>query len=184
MRLPDYPVLHPRFRWMRDYLVRVAPAGGLPGRQDIDPSVFKALLPFINLVDVIRRPDGLDFRFRLVGTLQTTVAGREITGQRLGDAVLPQFVDRIRANMTAAVENRSAVYDRFPMPHPGRDFIDTERIYYPLASNGSDIDMLLILNGYPEDEERQSDTLPPLPERPAQKPSAPAVQVPGEKPPI
>src|SRR3546814_18589404 len=58
MRLPDYPVLHPRFRWMRDYLSRVAPPGGLPGRQAVDPTVFKALLPFINLVDVIRRPDG------------------------------------------------------------------------------------------------------------------------------
>src|SRR3546814_8423049 len=99
MRLPDYPVLHPRFRWMRDYLSRVAPPGGLPGRQAVDPTVFKALLPFINLVDVIRRPDGLDFRFRLVGTLQTSVAGREITGRHVEEAVLPQFVDRIRANM-------------------------------------------------------------------------------------
>src|SRR3546814_4508000 len=92
---------------MRDYLSRVAPPGGLPGRQAVDPTVFKALLPFINLVDVIRRPDGLDFRFRLVGTLQTSVAGREITGRHVEEAVLPQFVDRIRANMMAAVEHRS-----------------------------------------------------------------------------
>src|SRR3546814_7441692 len=71
--------------------------------------------------------------------------------------------------MMAAVEHRDAIYDRFPMPHPGRDFIDTERIYYPLASNGRDIDMLLILNGYPEDENRSDVPLPPLPEQTAQR---------------
>src|SRR3546814_16413933 len=75
--------------------------------------------------------------------------------------------------MMAAVEHRDAIYDRFPMPHPGRDFIDTERIYYPLASNGRDIDMLLILNGYPEDENRSDVPLPRLQEQTAQKPVAP-----------
>lgn len=183
MQRPDYPRLHQRFGWMQDYLTRVAPAGGLPGRHMIDPSVFKALLPFINLVDVIHLPGGLDFRFRLVGTLQTSVAGREITGKRLTEAVLPEFVDRIRANMTATVEQRCAIYDRFPMPHPGRDFIDTERVYFPLASNGSDIDMLLILNGYPEDEERHGEALPALPQRSPQELPAPAAPPSGVKPP-
>jgi hypothetical protein len=164
MQRPDYAVLHPRFVWMHKYLARVAPPDGLPGRQVIDPAVFKKLLPFINLVDVVRSSGRLDFRFRLVGTLQTEVAGREITGRRIEEAVLPEFVVRIRANMTAAVEQCTAIYDRFPMPHPDRDFIDTERIYFPLAGNGRDVDMLLILNGYPEDELRDGDALPPLPE--------------------
>jgi len=166
MQRPDYAILHPRFGWMREYLARTAPENGLPGRQAVDPVVFKKLLPFINLVDVIRSPAGLDFRFRLVGTLQTEIAGREITGRSLDDAVLPQFVDRIRANMIAAVEHRTEIYDHFAMPHPGRDFIDTERIYFPLASNGRDVDMLLILNGYPEDEGHSRVDLPPLPDRP------------------
>lgn len=166
MRQPDYPTLHPRFGWMRDYLALIAPPGGLPGRQALDPSLFKPLLPFVNLVDVVRLPDRLDFRFRLVGTLQTELAGREITGKRIEEAVMPDFVARIRDNMAAAVQQRTAIYDRFPMPHPGRDCIDTERIYFPLASNGRDIDMLLILNGYPEDELDNGQPLPPLPQRP------------------
>lgn len=169
MRLPDYPALHPRFRWMRDYLALVAPPGVLPGRQALDPSLFKPLLPFVNLVDVIRLPDQLDFRFRLTGTLQTELAGREITGKRVEDAVLPEFVERIRANMAAAVGQRTAIYDRFPMPHPDRDWIDTERIYFPLASNGRDVDMLLILNGYPRDEIDNGLPLPPLPDRPSEQ---------------
>ena len=170
MHPPDYPSLHPRFGWMRDYLALIAPPGGLPGRLGLDPSLFKPLLPFVNLVDVIRLAGQLDFRFRLVGTLQTDLAGREITGKRIEEAVLPEFVARIRANMTAAVEQGTAIYDRFPMPHPGRNCIDTERVYFPLASNGRDIDMLLILNGYPDDETIESRALPSLPSRPAASP--------------
>jgi hypothetical protein len=34
------------------------------------------------------------------------------------------------------------------MPHLDRQFIDSQRMYYPLASDGETIDMILILNGY------------------------------------
>lgn len=122
MQNPIYADLHPRFSWMRDYLEQAAPAGLLPGRQHIDPVTLRAVLPFINLVDIVRgAADGLGFRFRLVGTLQTTAAGREISGKYLEEAVDPKFIERIRANMTAAVEQRKPIYDRFNMPHPDRD---------------------------------------------------------------
>lgn len=164
MQDPVYADLHPRFSWMRDYLDRVAPPGLLPGRQHIDPVALRTVLPFVNLVDVEREAaSGLRFRFRLVGTLQTTAAGREISGRYLEDAVDPTYLERIRANMTAATERRKAIYDRFNMPHPERDFIDSERIYFPLARDGVTVDMLLILNFYPDDEpshpvEKQDET--------------------------
>jgi hypothetical protein len=153
MQEPVYADLHPRFSWMRDHLDQVAPPGLLPGRQHIDPVALRAVLPFVNLVDVERdAASGLRFRFRLVGTVQTTAAGREISGKYLEEAVEPKYLERIRANMTAAVEQRRAIYDRFNMPHPDRDFIDSERIYFPLARDGVTVDMLLILNLYPDDE--------------------------------
>lgn len=155
MKQPDYTELHPRFAWARDYLAKVAPAGMLAGRQHIDPVALRAILPFINLVDV-ERTDGnvLRFRYRLMGTLQTTAAGREISGKYLDDVIAPNYRERIRANMTAAATQRVAVYDRFPMPFADRDFIDSERIYFPLAKDGITVDMLLILNSYPDDETR------------------------------
>lgn len=163
MQRPDYAKLHPRFAWMRQYLERVAPAGILPGRQHLDPVVFKPLLPFINLVDVEGTEPDIRFRYRLVGTLQTDIAGREITGLYLEDAVLPEYVERIRLNMLACVSNREPVYDAFAMPHPNREFFWTERVYFPLARDGHSIDMLLILNGYPNDEDGVSQPLPQLP---------------------
>ena len=152
MRKPNYAKLDAQFARMRDYLAGVAPPGKLPGRQHIDPLAIRALLSFTNLVDIERTDGKVRFRFRLIGTLQSTAAGREISGKYLEDAVLPEYLERIRSNMMAAVESREAVYDRFGMPHPGRDFIDTERVYFPLARDGETVDMLLILNAYPDEE--------------------------------
>lgn len=152
MRKPNYAKLDAQFTRMRDYLAGVSPPGKLPGRQHIDPLAIRALLSFTNLVDIERTDGKIRFRFRLIGTLQSTAAGREISGKYLEDAVLPEYLERIRGNMTAAMETREAVYDRFGMPHPGRDFIDTERVYFPLARDGENVDMLLILNAYPDEE--------------------------------
>jgi len=150
---PEYDKLHPCFLWVRDYLRRVAPENRLPGRQHIDPVDLRSVLSLINLAEVLHDGGRLRFRFRLVGTTQTTLAGREITGKFVEDAVLPELRDRIIANMRQASEGGLPVYDRFPMPHPGRKYIDTERIYFPLAADGETVDMLLILNGYPGNPE-------------------------------
>lgn len=163
MQRPVYANLHPRFGWMHSYLALVAPPGHLPGRQHVEPYVFKTLLPFVNLVDVLHDGARRDFRYRLVGTMQTEIAGREITGLHLADAVVGELAPRIRHNMEQTVEQRTAFYDRFPMPHPSRDFIMSERVYYPLAQNGLDVDMLLILNCYPELENPKDANLPALP---------------------
>jgi hypothetical protein len=144
----DPPAVHPRFTDMIRYLEEAAPAGRLPGRQHIDPCDFAPVLGLINLVDVERRGDAVHFRFRLVGEAQTRAAGRNITGLVVEDAVVPHLVRRINGNMQKVLATRLPVYDRFPMPHPDRQFIDSQRMYYPLAADGETINMMLILNGY------------------------------------
>jgi len=144
----DPPAVHPRFTDMMGYLGEVAPDGRLPGRQHIDPCDFAPVLGLINLVDVERCGDAVQFRFRLVGEAQTRAAGRNITGLVVEDAVLPHLVERINGNMHKVLAARLPVYDRFPMPHPDRQFIDSQRMYYPLAADGNTINMMLILNGY------------------------------------
>lgn len=138
--------LDPKYTWMRDYL-RASNPDGLASKRDVDPTEFPEHMPFINLVDVLYE-DRIRFKFRLVGGEQNRRAGRFIAGQYIEDAVITDFVDRIRANMLACVETREPVYDRFPMPHPDRSFVDSERVYYPLAADGRTVDTLLILNGY------------------------------------
>lgn len=142
------PALHPRFDEMLRYLEQVKPAGLLPGRQHIDPVDFPQFLSLINLVDVEYVHGHRRFRFRLVGTVQTAMAGRDVTGMPVDRAVLPSQALRITGNMELAAQSGRPVYDRFPMPHPDRQFIDSERVYYPLAADGRNVDLLLILNGY------------------------------------
>lgn len=140
--------VHARFLGMLDYLAQVAPAGRLPGRQHIDPCDFPHLLGLVNLVDVERHDTGMCFRFRLVGEEQNRAAGRQIMGLVVEEAVVPELVPRINGNMTKVVETQVPVYDCFPMPHPDREFIDSQRMYYPLSSDGETVDVILILNGY------------------------------------
>ncbi len=149
---PDYPALHPWFGAIRDYLQSLAAPGKVASRADFDPCWMRGNLRLVNLVEVVRDARGATrFRFRLVGTTQSELARREITGMFVEDAVLPAYVDRILLNMRAVVRTRAAVYDRFPMPHPDREFIDSERVYFPLASDGTTVDMLLVACNYPND---------------------------------
>ncbi|MBL0930001.1 MAG: hypothetical protein IBJ15_07765 [Alphaproteobacteria bacterium] len=149
---PDYDALHPWFAAIRDYLASIAGPGRIASRADFDPCWLRGNLRLVNLVEVVRGANGAArFRFRLVGTTQTELARREITGLFVEDAVLPVYVDRILVNMRTVVRTRAAVYDRFPMPHPGREFIDSERVYFPLASDGRNVDMILVACSYPND---------------------------------
>ncbi len=142
------PSLRPQFVRIYRYLQEVAPPGRLPGRQHIDPLDFHELLTYVNLINVEREESRARFRFRLVGTTQTIMAKRDITGLLVQDAVLPYFATRILGNLRRVLETATPLYDRFSMPHPNREFIDSERVYYPLASDGENIDMIFVLNGY------------------------------------
>ena len=149
---PDYGSLHPWFAAIRDYLASIAVPGKIASRADFDPCWLRGNLRLVNLVEVVRDAQGATrFRFRLVGTTQTELARREITGLFVDDAVLPAYAERIVFNMRAVLRTRAAVYDRFPMPHPDREFIDSERVYFPLASDGESVDMILVACNYPND---------------------------------
>ena len=143
-----FDALPVRFRWMRDYLARVAPPGRLPGRQHIDPIDMRIALSYITLVDVVMRGIQRRFRFRLVGTEQVRVSRRDMTGWFVDEAVTPELCERILGNLCSVMQERTAIYDQFPIPFPGYDFLHSQRVYFPLAGNGHDVDMILVLADY------------------------------------
>lgn len=146
--------LHERFRDMMRYLESVAPAGKLPGRQHIDPLDFRSVISLVNLMDVDSSGGSPRFRYRLVGEAQARHVGQELTGLYLEEAVVPELLPRVQANMDKAAATRQPVFDSFPMPHPDRHFIVAQRMYYPLAADGDAVDMLLTLHGYEPDPGR------------------------------
>lgn len=137
---------HPKVRSLYDHWLSIHPGGGkLPSRRDFDPMAVPQLLPHILLLDAEGRPPR--FRYRVIGTRMVDALGGDLTGQwldeahRRGDQV-PQF-----PGYAQVVTERAPQWRRGP-PHFA-SYIDKctgmERVFLPLASNGEDVDMLLII---------------------------------------
>ncbi|NNG06035.1 MAG: PAS domain-containing protein [Inquilinus sp.] len=140
---PDFVDSHPRFRHLHDYLVARAPKNGLPGRQHIDPTDIPHLLAALSFVDVERDGDSLAFRYRLVGTTCAEALGSDPTGRLVDDSHPSGYGCEIVAHMTEITERRQPGFGQFTVSLPGREHSGYSRIYFPLARNGSDVDMLV-----------------------------------------
>ena len=113
----------------------------LPGRQDIDPSDLKRLLPTVSLIDVQRDP--LDFRIRLAGTGLYSVYGREITGRALTEVYNSAAAEYWRDELAKVVEERRPSVGVHNLAWRGASHLSILWLRLPLASNGRDVDMLL-----------------------------------------
>jgi hypothetical protein len=150
---------HPRFRRLSDYLAAKAPLGKLPGRQHIDPLEIFDLLPYLMLVDVVRQPDGsARYKIRLAGTEAVAIQGSDGTG-KYADEILssPEGAGIIR-RYDEILKTRQPQYRCGVVATPGREHVRYERLVFPLAADGENVDMLIFVFGAiakpaPESEE-------------------------------
>ena len=145
---PDFIDCHPRFRQLNDYLVSRAPEGLLPGRQHIDPTDIPGLLSVITFVDVERDAGALRMRFRLVGTTCTEGMGRDLTGEYIDESHVTKCGDAIAAQMAEIVELRQPGFGDLSVSLAGREHVGYQRVYFPLARNGKDVDMLIGVHAF------------------------------------
>ena len=126
------------------YWQSTAPApGSLPGRQHIDPREIGAkAMPWVFLLDVVRG-DPLDYAFRLVGTGNVSLVGRDATGQ-----LASEVFDRVGAPFVLETFD-STVAEAAPtvwivtVPHDRSGEVTIHRGPFPLARDGRTVDMLL-----------------------------------------
>ncbi|WP_419905735.1 PAS domain-containing protein [Kiloniella sp.] len=123
------------------YWKSVSPYGGLPGRQDIDPLNIPHILPYCELLDV--HFDPLDFEYRLIGTKIDAISRGKYTGLKVSEIptqIAPSLVYELYRR---AVDQKAPV--RTVLPYIGDEpgIVEVECLVLPLASNGSDVDMLL-----------------------------------------
>ncbi|HEV8389383.1 MAG TPA: PAS domain-containing protein [Dongiaceae bacterium] len=149
-----FETLHPGFAAMRDYLTglqsRSQTGRRMPRRADLDPAAFRDLLAFVNLIDVVLEMDAVRFRFRLVGTAQSEAAQLHYAGRFVDDVVDPASRPRVLEDLTRVVATCRPHYGRYGMPFPGRGFIDSERVFYPLSTDDRMVDCILALHHYPD----------------------------------
>ncbi|MDB5451961.1 MAG: hypothetical protein JWO33_539 [Caulobacteraceae bacterium] len=122
----------------------------LPARADIQPGAFKRLLPTVSLIDVEKggsrgesRGEDLDFRLRLAGTGLYSVYGREITGRRLCDVYNSSAADYWRYELGRVVSERRPTAGVHNLAWRGASHLSILWMRLPLASNGSDVDMIM-----------------------------------------
>ena len=140
---------HPRFLQLERYLASKSPPGVLPGRQDIDPVELKSILAYINLFDVVRGPQGLRFRFRLMGSAQSEALGRDCTGKFIDEVFAARSLEPIHEVMREVVETGLPHCDEFAAPFPDRQHVRFQRALFPLASDGHTVDMLIAAYVFP-----------------------------------
>lgn len=124
----------------------------LPGRQHVDPLAIPDLISRLWMVDVVRVPqtrafpEGLRYRYRLVGTKEVETLEREVTGQWV-DEVHANSIGRpvILGRFAQMVERRVATYRKGPvyLVHH-KDHQTVENCMAPLAADGRTVDMIAV----------------------------------------
>lgn len=136
---------HRKILELHQYWRRKAEAiGRLPARRDVDPVDIPTLLENIWLLDVVGEPRR--FRFRLIGGAlhRMGIPGKVGT---FTDELLPDGnEDAVMVDFHRAVRERKPVWFRGKarVPHATSMF-ELERLFLPLATDGSTVDMLLCM---------------------------------------
>lgn len=128
------------------YLAAKAPAGKLPGRQHIEPLEIPHLLEYLTLLDVIRQPNGdLRYRIRLAGTHVVNLLGIDGTGKFVDEILNTDCgLDIIRAYKDMVTTKKPQYLDG-ELRGKGRGHVTFQRAGFPLARNGEDVDMLVLM---------------------------------------
>lgn len=133
-----HPLLRRAFAYWQE---KAAAKGALPSRADIDPlelaERLPGALPAMSLIEVTRVAGGERLRYRVVGSLQVEIMGRDATGQMID---IGSAEDDAAA--AAIATGRPIHAERRFTPANGRD-LAFEALVCPLAADGSHVDMLL-----------------------------------------
>jgi hypothetical protein len=115
----------------------------LPGRADIDPvDMPRAALPQIVLAEV--GDGGNTIRYRLVGTAIVDEWGGDFTGRHIEEIMDGTYLQFVRGLFMDVVTHRCAVLSESAFRWDVGKITGARRLYMPLASDGTNVDMVLI----------------------------------------
>ncbi|MDH3233744.1 MAG: PAS domain-containing protein [Alphaproteobacteria bacterium] len=121
-------------------------ARAMPARADIDPMEIIQILPHVILLDVLREP--LDFRYRLIGTVNEEHMSEPYTGRRFSELPHQCAPSRIWSCSERVVRDKHPLRSDIPYVGPKRDFTSVEDIMMPLAADGATVDMIFVVIEY------------------------------------
>lgn len=150
------PDCDPRLKRFVDYLASKAPPGKLAGRHHIVPQETLGLLPFVTLYDSVAQANvGPRYRVRLIGTHTVELLGSDPTGKFVDEIIPAPKRAEILAMYIRVVASKQPQYYANALGNLGREHIHFERVAFPLARNGDDVDMLALLRVGYDDRDQQ-----------------------------
>jgi len=118
----------------------------MPRRSDLDPLEIPRFLPDICLVDVV--PDARRYVYRLIGTNEVAMRGRDPTGLAVGEGYFGTSAQSVFLNYDGVTRSRAPRIDRDPSITSDDRFIQHESIFLPLSDDGETVNMVLVLTVY------------------------------------
>lgn len=116
----------------------------LPARQQIDPlDLPTRVLPWLFIVEVTQRSPVLDYRYRLVGTGNALLVGRDATGFLASEIFTARDTEVVPLTFDETVRDGEPTFWRATVPNDRVGSVEIERALFPLAENGVDVDALL-----------------------------------------
>jgi len=119
-------------------------AAGRPGPQrgDIRPAEIAHVLPMIFLADVI--DEGVEFRFRLIGTGLTRVVGEDWTGKLVSECYRPELTERLIRVLSHVVKHRAPLRTVATVSAiEGFSAFRGENLFLPLFEGGDNVAVVL-----------------------------------------
>lgn len=122
----------------------IKPDGQLPSREDIDPIDLGAkLMPWVFIVDVVRESDELDYRYRIAGTRNVELVGRDPTGRLASEIFQSDHHRYMLDTFNVTVLSAEPTYWQGEVPKDNYEIVRVYRGLFPLAADGVHVDKLI-----------------------------------------
>lgn len=118
----------------------------MPSRADIVPSELREHLASLVILDVL--PGGMEFRYRLIGTLVSQYFMKDNTGKTVTEAFTPETVphlrDRVLGVMRKVVRDKAVVLSIGEPGTLGPRTEDFQTLCMPLSDDGENVHHILM----------------------------------------
>lgn len=138
--LPARPALT-RLRRLYQHWTLLRGDRPLPSPSQFDILTLRQLMGYLHIVEVEGDPPR--FRFRLFGTRIAEIGGRDLTGKWVDDIQPLRWAEAVHAAFLEPLARRSPCYSRSDEAYD-LGAIEMHRLACPFASNGHDVDRLLV----------------------------------------
>ncbi|HET6161635.1 MAG TPA: PAS domain-containing protein [Dongiaceae bacterium] len=118
----------------------------LPKRSAIDPVEIPRFLPQITIVEVV--PDERRYVYRLVGTKEVEIRGRDPTGRSVTEGFFGPSLDDALSCYDTVVKTRAPHYDDTPYITPDGRYSDDETLFLPLSEDEQNVTRILVFGTF------------------------------------